>query len=86
MLPSLPSTYAKEKLGPKLCEIVSGEAEELVEHLPISEIIKKGCENKILELLDEKYKTLKRDDMHTALKEFFYKLEVEQGEHYRQLW
>ena len=40
MLMALPSTMAKEKWGPKLCEYLGGEAEEVVEGIAVSKLIK----------------------------------------------
>ena len=77
---SLPSTYGAAKLGPKLMEYLSGEAELAVEHLKIEDLAKDGGEKKIFEVLDERYKPLEKDDMNDALKEFFFEVQIKPGE------
>ena len=84
MLLSLPTTYEKNRWGPKLCEYISGEAEELIEHLTISQLCKEDGYAKVLEALDEKYQKTKQMEIQTYLKEYFYKSVIKQGETYRQ--
>ena len=84
MLLSLPTTYEKNRWGPKLCEYISGEAEELIEHLTISQLCKEDGYAKVLEALDEKYQKTKQMETQTYLKEYFYKSVIKQGETYRQ--
>lgn len=40
MLLALPTTFEKSRWGPKLCEYLSGEAEELIERLSITDLCK----------------------------------------------
>ena len=77
---SLPSTYGATKLGPKLMEYLGGEAELAVEHLKIEDLAREGGEKRIFEVLDERYKPLEKDDMSEALKEFFFDVQIKQGE------
>lgn len=84
MLLSLPTTYEKSRWGPKLCEYISGEAEELIEHLTISQLCNEDGYAKVLEALDEKYQKTKQMETQTYLKEYFYKSVIKQGETYRQ--
>ena len=80
MLISLPSTYAASKLGPKLMEYVTGDAELAVEHLKVEDIAKTGGEQEIFKILDERYMPLEKDDMSEALKEYFYETQIRSGE------
>ena len=84
MLLALPSTFEKSRWGPKLCEYISGEAEELIEHLSITDLCKEDGYVKVLEALDEKYQKRKQEEAQTYLKEYFYKSVIKQGETYRQ--
>ena len=54
MIASLPSTISESKFGPKLMGYISGEAEALLESLPVDKICKVGGEEEIWKLLDEK--------------------------------
>ncbi|CAE7603031.1 unnamed protein product [Symbiodinium sp. CCMP2592] len=80
---SLPSTFSKEKWGPKLLEYVHGEAEETLEDLSIEKITKEDGYKQILAILDDKYKERQQDELHHALKEYFYTVTIKQGETYR---
>ena len=84
MLMALPTTFEKTRWGPKLCEFISGEAEELVEHLTVDELCKEDGYQKVLEALDEKYQKRKQEEAQTYLREYFYKCVIKQGETYRQ--
>ena len=80
MLISLPNTYPAEKLGPKLMEFLSGEAELAVEHVTVEEMAKEGGEQKIFRALDERFKPLEKDDMNEALREYFFDCGIRNGE------
>ncbi len=80
MLISLPNTYPAEKLGPKLMEFLSGEAELAVEHVTVEEMAKEGGERKIFRALDERFKPLEKDDMNEALREYFFDCGIRNGE------
>ena len=84
MLLALPSTVDKTKWGPKLCEFVAGEAEELIEHLSIAELCKEDGYKVVLKALDEKYLSRKQEELQKYLKEYFYKCGIKQGETFRQ--
>eukprot|EP00435_Cladocopium_sp_Y103_P023289 s3061_g5.t1 len=84
MLLALPTTFEKTRWGPKLCEFISGEAEELVEHLTVEELCKEDGYQKVFEALDEKYQKRKQEEAQTYLREYFYKSVIKQGETYRQ--
>ncbi|CAK9016862.1 Uncharacterized protein SCF082_LOCUS13379, partial [Durusdinium trenchii] len=59
--------------GPKLCEYVSGEAEELIEHISATDLCTDDGYKKVLLALDEKYLTCKQEEIQHYLKEYFYK-------------
>ena len=80
MLISLPSTYPKEKLGPKLIEYLAGDAELATEHLSVEELAVEGGEKKIFKVLDERFKPLEKDDLHEALTEYFHSIAIKPGE------
>ena len=84
MLLALPSTVDKTKWGPKLCEFVAGEAEELIEHPSIAELCKEDGYKAVLKALDEKYLSRKQEELQKYLKEYFYKCVIKQGETFRQ--
>ena len=42
-----------------------------------------GWLRKVFKAMDEKYKDLKQDEMHKALREYFYNLEIKPSETYR---
>ena len=84
MLLALPTTFEKSRWGPKLCEYISGEAEELIEHLSITDLCKDDGYVKVLEALDEKYQKRKQEEAQIYLKECFYKTVIKQAETYRQ--
>ena len=80
MLISLPSTYASNKLGPKLMEFIGGDAELAVEHLKVEDIAKTGREQETFKVLDERYMPLEKDDMSEALREYFFDTQIRGGE------
>ena len=60
-----------------------GEAEETLEDLSIEKITKEDGYQQILAILDDKYKERQQDELHHALKEYFYTVTIKQGETYR---
>ena len=82
-LMGLPTTVPETKWGARLLEHVTGEAEEVVEHLAISTITSKVGHEKIFELLDEKYKELTKDELQRCLKDFFYASPIKSQESFR---
>lgn len=80
MLISLPSTYGVEKLGPRLMEYVTGEAELAVEHVSVEDLAKANGQQLVFQALDERYKPLAKDDMNEALTEYFMKVDIRGGE------
>ena len=80
MLIGLPNTYPAEKLGPKLMEFLSGDAELAVEHIKVEDLAKAGGEKAVFKALDERFKPLERDNMNEALKEFFFETQIRPGE------
>ena len=85
MLSALPNTYTKDRWGAKLLEFLSGEAEEVVESLPLDKITKDGGHTLILEALDVRYKELAKEALHNHLQEYFYGLQIKPGETYRNM-
>ena len=77
---ALPSTFTKERWGPKLLEYVSGEAEDLLEDIPMADLTKDDGHMRVFKVLDEKYKDLKQDEMHKALREVVRELSELPGE------
>lgn len=84
MLASLPTNVPEAKHGPRLMEYVKGEAEILLEAIPVEDLTKAGGDKKIWALLDDKYGPQPRDLMQQALKGYFYDLQVKQSETYVQ--
>ena len=80
MLIALPSTFSEEKLGPKLMEFLTGEAELAVEHIAVEELCKSGGAQRIFTALDERYGPLAKDEMAEALKEYFFDVSIRPGE------
>ena len=72
MLMALPNTYSKAKWGAKLMELLSGEAEEVCETIPVEKLIKDGGHELVLKALDDKYQELEKDALHKHLTEYFY--------------
>ena len=72
MLLALPTNFEKSRWGPKLCEYVVGEAEELIEHLSVEELCEDDGYKKILKALDEKYLERKQDELQRFLTEYFF--------------
>ena len=84
MLASLPTNVPEAKHGPRLMEFIKGEAEALLESIPVEELTKSGGDKKIWQALDDKYGPQPRDLMQQALKGYFYELQVKQSESYTQ--
>ena len=84
MIAGLPTTVPKEKYGPRLMEFIKGEAEILLESVPLDKLCAEGGDKAIFKLLDEKCSPQPVDLLHTALKTFFYELQASAGESYRQ--
>ena len=82
-LQGLPTTVPEKKWGAKIMEHLTGEAEELVEHMPIDQVVSEGGWQQIFKLLDEKYKEPDRDELQRNLKEYFYAAQIREGESYR---
>ena len=80
MLISLPSTYPKEKLGPKLIEFLAGDAELATEHLSVEGAATEGGEKKIFKVLDKRFKPFEKDGLHEALNEYVHNIAVKPGE------
>ena len=80
---ALPTTFSKERWGPKLLEYVQGEAEELFEDVSLDKLTSEDGHVLVFQILDEKYQELKQDEMHRALKEYFYEVQIKPGESYR---
>ncbi|CAE7247976.1 unnamed protein product, partial [Symbiodinium microadriaticum] len=85
MLMALPNTYSKEKWGAKLMELLSGEAEEVCETIPVEKLIKDGGHELVFKALDDKYQELEKDALHKHLTEYFYGVSIKGGETYRNL-
>ncbi|CAE7240454.1 unnamed protein product [Symbiodinium sp. CCMP2592] len=86
MIAGLPTTVPKEKYGPRLMEYVKGEAEILLESVSLETLCADGGDKAIFKLFDEKYSPQPVDLLHTALKTFFYELQANPGESYRQFY
>ena len=84
MLASLPSTVNEKKFGPKLMGLIAGEAEALLESLPVEKICNENGHNLIWEMLDEKYLPQTIDLLQEAMKLFFQELQIKNGETYKQ--
>ena len=69
---ALPTTFNKERWGPKLLEWVSGEVEELLEDISAEKLREEDGYTLVFKALDDKYRDLKQDEMHRALREYFY--------------
>ena len=85
MLLALPSTIAREKWGPKLCEFLYGEAEEVCEGIPLDKLTGDAGYKLIFETLDARYADLEQDAMQKYLNEYFFKTQIKAGETYRNL-
>ena len=79
----LPTTVPEKKWGAKLLECLGGEAEELVEHLSIEQVTAEKGWKTVLEMLDDKYKEPDRDELQRNMKEYFYGIQIKDGESYR---
>ena len=79
----LPSTVGKTKWGPRLLEALTGEAWELLETVPISDIVKEDGHELVFSTLDGKYKERQQDELQRALKEYFYQVSIKPNEEFR---
>ena len=79
----LPSTVGKTKWGPRLLEVLTGEAWELLENVPISDIVKEDGHELVFSTLDGKYKERQQDELQRALKEYFYQVSIKPNEEFR---
>lgn len=84
MIAGLPSTVNEKKYGPRLMEFLKGEAETLLESISVEELTKAGGDARIWEVLDDKYAPQPRDLLQTALKTYFYDLQVRPSETFTQ--
>lgn len=82
-LRGLATTVPEKKWGARLLEHLSGEAEELMGHLPLEKIIDYEGYKNVLALLDEKYKELEGHELQRVLKEYFYEITIKPQETYR---
>ena len=69
---------------PKLMEYITGEAQELLEHIKIEEMCKETGYQLLLKALDEKYLERTQKAIQKYLQEYFYKNVIKQNETYRQ--
>lgn len=83
MLAALPSTVSEAKYGPRLMEFIKGEAETLLEQIPVDDLTQTGGD-KIWAILDEKFGPQPRDLLQLALRGFFYELQVKPSETFPQ--
>ena len=79
----LPTTVGKTKWGPRLLEALSGEAWELLESIPIKDIIAEDGYELVFKTLDGKYAERAQDELQRALREFFYTVVIKPGEEFR---
>ena len=84
LIGGLPTTVPEKKHGPRLMEFIKGEAEMLLECIPVEDLMNEGGAKRIWEVLDEKYLPQPRDLLQQALKNFFYDLQVKPSETYVQ--
>lgn len=84
LIAGLPTNVPDHKHGPRLMEYIKGEAETLLECLPVEDLMKSGGAKLIWETLDEKYLPQPRDLLQRALKNFFYDLSCKPSETYVQ--
>ena len=84
MLAALPSTVSEAKYGPRLMEFIKGEAETLLEQIPVDDLTQTGGDKKIWAILDEKFGPQPRDLLQLALRGFFYELQVKPSETFPQ--
>ena len=68
MIACLPSTISSAKFGPELMSYIGGEAESLLESLPVEKICKEGGDDQIWAVLDEKYGPQTTDLLQEAMK------------------
>ena len=79
MIGGLPNTVPKEKYGPRLMEYIKGEAEALLETIPVEDLMKSEGDKEIWAILDEKNGPQPRDLLQHALKNYLYDLQVKAG-------
>ena len=84
MLASLPNTVPKEKLGPRLMQYIKGEAETVCEAIAVEKLCAEDGDKLVFKLLDDRFGPQPTDLLQKALKEFFYELQVKQGEPFQQ--
>ena len=75
----LPTTVGKTKWGPRLLEALS----ELLEFIPIKDIIAEDGYELVFKTLDGKYAERAQDELQRALREFFYTVVIKPGEEFR---
>ena len=85
MLMALPTTMAKEKWGPKLCEFISGEAEDAIEGIAVNKLVAEEGYKLIFEVLDARYADLEQDSLQKYQNEYFFGTQIKAGETYRTL-
>ena len=85
MLMALPTTMAKEKWGPKLCEFISGEAEDAIEGIAVNKLVAEEGYKLIFEVLDARYADLEQDSLQKYQNEYFFGAQIKAGETYRNL-
>ena len=69
----------KTKWGPRLLEALS----ELLEFIPIKDIIAEDGYELVFKTLDGKYAERAQDELQRALREFFYTVVIKPGEEFR---
>ena len=79
----LPTNVPEKKWGARLIEHLTGEAEEVVEFMSIEEITKDNGWKLVFKALDEKYKELDKHELQRVMKEYFYTINIKEGESYR---
>lgn len=84
MLACLPSTIAETKHAAKLLSYIGGEAEHLLEHLPVEKLCSEGGVKLVWEVLDEKYGDQPIDLLQESMRTFFHELQVKPAESFRQ--
>ena len=86
MIACLPNTISSAKFSPKLMSYIGGEAESLLESLPVEKICKEGGDEQIWAVLDKKYGPQTIDLLQESMKLFFQDLQVKKDESYKQFW
>ena len=78
----LPTNVPEKKWGARLIEHLTGEAGEVVEFMSIEEITKDNGWKLVFKALDEKYKELDKHELQRVMKEYFYTINIKEGESY----